>query len=246
MLAMIIGDNMEISVDHINLINKFNSKFRIIRTIFGDSHENTKFMDFHKDIGFPTFDYVRLRTLGLCTEEIKRKNIPGSVAEAGVFLGYFSVALNNLLPERRLYLYDTFNGFPEDDINNEIDPELARNASWYKSINENSRKINLIEFITQRLPYPGNAIFRQGYFPDSAINENNEKFCMVSIDMDLYTPTLAALKFFYPRLCKGGYIFVHDGIIPGVKRAIQEFEKIYDFPPMAPICDPVVSYIFCK
>ena len=37
-----------------------------------------------------------------------------------------------------------------------------------------------------------------------------EKFAFVSLDTDLYKPTLAGLEFFWPRMSKGGFIFIHD------------------------------------
>ncbi|RYD92058.1 MAG: methyltransferase, partial [Sphingobacteriales bacterium] len=52
------------------------------------------------------------------------------------------------------------------------------------------------------------------------------RFCLVSIDADLYDPILAGLRFFYPRLDKGGAIMVHDynnSEYPGARQAVHEF-----------------------
>ena len=48
---------------------------------------------------------------------------------------------------------------------------------------------------------------------------------MVSLDADLYISTLAALKFFYPRLSPGGVIFIHDYNYKweGIRKAVAEF-----------------------
>lgn len=40
------------------------------------------------------------------------------------------------------------------------------------------------------MPYPKNCIIRKDYFLDTA-KEDNEKFCFVNIDMDLYAPVKA-------------------------------------------------------
>ena len=59
------------------------------------------------------------------------------------------------------------------------------------------------------------------------------------LDADLYKPTRAGLEFFYPRMSKGGYIFLHDYTSSesnyAVSRAADEFladkpEKIIEIP----------------
>ena len=32
----------------------------------------------------------------------------------------------------------------------------------------------------------------------------------VMLDVDLYRPALEVLRFFYPRMVRGGYFFMHD------------------------------------
>ena len=55
----------------------------------------------------------------------------------------------------------------------------------------------------------------------------DEKFCFVLIDLDLYKPTLEGLNFFYPKILRGGYLFVHDYNSPesnyAGSRAVNEF-----------------------
>lgn len=54
----------------------------------------------------------------------------------------------------------------------------------------------------------------------------NERFVFVSLDVDLYIPTLEGLRAFYPRLSRGGYIFVHDYSNDGwrgIMKAVGEF-----------------------
>lgn len=50
----------------------------------------------------------------------------------------------------------------------------------------------------------------------------------VSLDFDLYNPTLEGLRFFYPRMLKHGVILVDDYFLPGylgIPNAINDFEK---------------------
>ena len=65
------------------------------------------------------FDYVRLATLELISHEIRKKNLKGNVAELGVYKGKFARYINLYFKERKLYLFDTFKGFDERDIDTE-------------------------------------------------------------------------------------------------------------------------------
>jgi O-methyltransferase len=56
---------------------------------------------------------------------------------------------------------------------------------------------------------------------------------LVSLDVDLYKPTLAGLNYFYPRLVKGGCIFIHDynnRRYKGVRSAVEEFTDAAGLP----------------
>lgn len=236
----------DISLDIINDINSSSKEWTIIHRCFRDiGRTRAKFLEARAKLGYPHHDYVRLRTLGLCAEEIYKNGVEGDVAEAGVFRGFFSSALSELFSDRMLYLYDTFAGFDERDIEAESSPDETRNKSWYVHINKMSSSVDLIADIKSRLPHPEKAIFRKGYFPDSAVDDVNRKFCFVSLDMDIYKPTLAGLEFFWPKMISGGYIFLHDGKFDGVQRAISAFRQEKGIP-VVPICDPVETYILCK
>src|ERR1041385_1300392 len=56
-------------------------------------------------------DFVRYAALELCSNEIKANNLQGDVAEVGVYKGEFAKRLNQLFPAKKLYLFDTFEGF---------------------------------------------------------------------------------------------------------------------------------------
>lgn len=47
---------------------------------------------------------------------VKLKKIQGNVAECGVNLGEFAYYINKYFSDRKFYLFDTFEGFPERDM----------------------------------------------------------------------------------------------------------------------------------
>ncbi len=157
-----------------------------------------------------------------CLEKIalifEDKKIEGAVAELGVYRGDFAKCINRVFPNRKLYLFDTFEGFQEEDMKYEIENRLL--------LNEVGKLTNTsVELVLNRMPYPENCIIKKGYFPDTA-DGLKEKFAFVNIDADLYKPVLAGLEYFWPRMVENGYIFVHDYFsfsYAGAKKAIEEF-----------------------
>lgn len=160
-------------------------------------------------------------------EVIYEKGIRGNIGEGGVFEGRFSRVLSENFPDRKLYMFDTFEGFDsrdvEYDINNNLSIEIKSGLySSSKSVNE----------VVQSLSHPENAIVKKGYFPESA-KDVSDTFVFVNLDFDLYKPTIEGLKFFYPQMVNGGVILVHDyfnapGIIEdnryfGIRKACDEF-----------------------
>ncbi len=157
------------------------------------------------------FDPVRDHAIAMALATIEREDIGGDLAEVGVFRGETSELIHKLVPDRTLYLFDSFEGFPED---------LAMEGD--KRFIETSE-----EFVRSRLGPSERVVIRKGFFPDTAKGLEDKEFAFVMLDADLYETTLAGLEFFYPRSPSGGYIFAHDFNNPesdhGVSRAVQEF-----------------------
>jgi O-methyltransferase len=70
---------------------------------------------------------------------------------------------------------------------------------------------------------------RAGFFPETVVGLEAERFAFVVLDVDKYQATLSGLDFFYPRLVRGGYCFLHDynneESERGVSRALGTFLK---------------------
>lgn len=154
-------------------------------------------------------DPVRYGALAL---ETVRQHVPGCLAEVGVYKGDASHFLHLALPDRRLYLFDTFEGFPDEDLEGGAD-ERFRDTS--------------LPYVKARLGDTENVIFREGHFPDTTQGLEDERFAFVLLDLDLFAPTKAGLEFFYPRMAAGGYFILHDYNSPesnyAVSRAADEF-----------------------
>jgi O-methyltransferase len=176
-------------------------------------------------------DYVRLSCLELAANEIELHNIPGSVAELGVYRGDFAADINKVFKTRKLYLFDTFEGF--DDRNKKAEVE-----SSFSSADQDFSDTSA-DYVLSKIPYKANCEIRKGFFPETA-KGLNDTFAFVSIDTDLYEPIYDGLNFFYPLLAKGGYIFVHDfsnDEYKGAREAVKRFcnEQGIGYVPIADI-----------
>lgn len=152
------------------------------------------------------------------------KNVNGAVAECGVLRGNFAGILNLHFNDRKLYLFDTFEGFDEQDIEAEKNAEAQE---WLFEFGAKEIYANGSEILALlRCPYKENVEIRKGYVPNTFEGLENVKFCFVNLDMDLYQPTINALDFFYDKLEANGMILLHDYFqpkLPGIKQAVDEF-----------------------
>ena len=144
------------------------------------------------------------------------------VAEAGVYKGAFAAVINRVFPERKLYLFDTFEGFSQQDIEQEMRMEKAVNPLSQQSYFSETAE----DIVMRKMVHPQNVVIKKGYVPNT-FEGIEEEFCFVNLDMDLYKPTIEALEWFWPRMVKGGGILVHDFYndysFPNLKRAVMEF-----------------------
>lgn len=214
MLVLLTSDNEDIYselrwqllqvVDFENIVDIFSYSAYYDRNVFND--DAGKFSDF------------RIAALYSASKEIYFHNVDGAIAECGVSRGDFAKYINRFMPDRKLYLFDTFGDFLEEDITME---ETQENLFRLEG---NLRDISA-EQIIENIGHHANIVIRKGHFPETAQGLENEKFAFVSLNMDLYMQMFAGLEFFYPKMSPGGYIFIHDFKIglSGVRKAVEEF-----------------------
>lgn len=178
-------------------------------------------------------DYARLATLELLCRRLS--DVPGAAAELGVYRGFFARCINQLLPHRKLYLFDSFEGFGATAPASESFQAAHRNTAVHK--------------VLAIMPHPEQVTVKPGFFPDS-LEGLEERFCLVSLDVDFYQTTLDGLRYFWPRLEKGGYLLLHDWgspKLPGVAEALASYEReIGQRIPAVPLCDVGGSLVLCK
>ena len=164
-------------------------------------------------------DKVRFYNFWFQIERLKKDHIAGAFAEVGVYKGETAKMIHLMDPTRKFYLFDTFDGFAKKDLALE---------------NQEDENLKTIDFsdtteaaVTGFIGGNENIKVIPGYFPETTAKIPEESFAFVHLDADLYQPTLTGLRYFYPKLAKGGVIIVHDynHNWEGVRKAVDEFRE---------------------
>ena len=121
---------------------------------------------------------ARVAVMRLLSEQIYQLDIPGNVAELGVFRGEFSSLISAAFPDRKIHLFDTFEGFSEKDITIEASGNLSRAKTGDFSSTD-------IDSVIHVMPDPTRTVIHKGWFPDTFSDVRDETFCFVSLDADL-------------------------------------------------------------
>lgn len=182
--------------------------------------------------------------------------VKGSIIECGVYKGFGLMSwakLSAMLePEnltRRIYGFDTFGGFPslsDKDANKAAMPEVGGLAA------DSSDELNALidEYDKDRfLGHIDKVHLIQGDVAETIpafIKDNPHVLVsLLFLDLDLYEPTMAALKHFVPRMPKGAIIAfdeLDNPIWPGETAALLEGLNIKDLELKRFDWDPYIAY----
>jgi O-methyltransferase len=153
----------------------------------------------------------------------------GDVCEFGVAQGATSSMLAGELlnTDRRLWLYDSFEGLPaptpEDVLIDDVLSlgSMAAYEGWMAYGEEHVR-----ERLAQ-LGFPDEQVVIRKGFVTADMSERHlpDCVCFAYVDFDLYAPIRDALTLLHPRVSVGGWIIVDDygHLSAGAKQAADEF-----------------------
>jgi hypothetical protein len=162
--------------------------------------------------------------------------VKGSIVECGVFRGFSLMSwakLSSILePEnltRRIYGFDSFNGFPSVSNNDRTGSGIAEvgdfQTSSYDELIELLRVYDQDRFLGH---IPKVQLIRgdaSKTIPEFVQQNRHLLVSMLFIDLDLYEPTKAALEHILPRMPKGSIVAfdeLDNPIWPGETEALLE------------------------
>jgi O-methyltransferase len=179
----------------------------------------------------------RLYAMYKATDYVVKGSISGDIVECGVWRGgsMMMAALTLLargVTNRRLFLFDTFEGLPKPDKEKDIDlwghsnyDEWTRHrlsdtsSDWaYASLDEVRRNMESTGYPMDQI------VFVKGMVQDTIIDNLPEAIALLRLDTDWYDSTVCEMRHLYPRVSEQGVLIADDyGHLKGQRQAIDEY-----------------------
>lgn len=168
----------------------------------------------------------RLDNIKHCVVNVLQRNVPGDLAEAGVWRGGASIFMRAVLKaygdaDRKVWLADSFQGLPKPDADNYpadrndtlwMFPQLAVSIDTIKA---NFSRYGLLDDQVQFLP---------GWFRDTLPTAPIDRLAVLRLDGDMYESTIVALQSLHHKVSPGGFVIVDDyNSVPGCHQAVDDF-----------------------
>lgn len=175
----------------------------------------------------------RLYALHRAAHRLARARIGGAIVECGIYKGgSLALVLATLVEleatEREVFVYDTFQGFPEGIEDRDYRGRVLTREAWVTEPFLAVAQANLA-----RTGYPAQRIrLIEGRVEATIPAQAPPEIAQLHLDTDYYGSTLHELEHLYPRLASGGLLFIDDyGHFEGCRRAVDEyFGRIPDAP----------------
>ncbi len=177
--------------------------------------DDTEFNSLHEKIRNHTLvDRVRCFSLHNLAREIR--DLPGDVLEIGVWRGGTSGILTTCLPEKTIFLADTFEG-------------VIKSSDWEHyndGAHSNTNTYIVEELLTEKLKVSNYRILK-GIFPDDTGEMvASRQWSLVHIDVDVYLSAKEAFHFVWDRVVLGGVVVFDDygffSACGGIRKLIEE------------------------
>jgi Macrocin-O-methyltransferase (TylF) len=179
----------------------------------------------------------RLYAMYKATEYVSRAAIPGCIVECGVWRGgSMMLAALTLLrlgdTERKLILFDTFEGLPKPNQQEDIDiwghsayDEWTRHQRSDTSSDWACASLDEVRQNMVSTGYPvENLIFVKGMVQETLPQNRPNAVSLLRLDTDWYESTVCELQNLYPVLSNSGVLIVDDyGHLRGQRKAVDEY-----------------------
>jgi len=174
---------------------------------------------------------MRFHTLMQAVKRVTNRQVSGDVVECGCWRGHSSHMIASALAASdwsgHFLIFDSFEGGLSDksaqdrtQLGDTSPEETLRQKRLFAS-DQDAVAAVLSPFAFVEL--------HKGWIPEvfeQTADLGSRRFALVHIDVDLYDPILASLRFFAPRMSEGGIIVIDDyanSHFPGATTAVDEF-----------------------
>jgi predicted O-methyltransferase YrrM len=153
-----------------------------------------------------------------------QQQLPGDVIECGIYRGVTSILMAKLMDLRqsnkKLFLFDSFQGLPEPDRQVDASARFQKGA-WAASRQE-------VEALLVKYKVAQRCVIHEGWFSQTLPKLNGaQQFCFAYIDADLHASTMDCLKHIWKRMGPNAVAVFDDYHHPsgGVRKALDEWVR---------------------
>ena len=179
---------------------------------------------FSEDSCSGTLELERLRQIAW---DVGRRGVPGDIVECGVMNGGSAAVLASGLPNRKLWLYDSFEGLPKP-----TSQDGPRARTWKGRCRGSETRVRT----ALSLAGVDNLMLVKGWYVDTLKERTKpapEKVALLHIDADWFDSVLLSLERFYDSIIDGGVVVLGDfGYWEGCREAFYVFCLMYRLEPL--------------
>jgi O-methyltransferase len=174
---------------------------------------------------------ARLDNLEYCITSALQRNVPGDLVETGVWRGGAAIFMRAVLRaygdvERKVWLADSFEGFPKPDEDNY--PADRDSNLWtlqQLSVSLDNVKANFARYglLDERVN------FLPGWFSETLPTAPIDRIAVLRLDGAMYESTIVALRSLYQKVSPGGFVIIDDyNYVPQCQQAVDDFRREED------------------
>lgn len=173
-------------------------------------------------------DQVSEQEITVILRELSKipQSIPGDVVEFGCYVGTTSVFILDALQgaDRRLWLYDSFDGLPE-----KTDEDISAAGEHFKKGELRASRKQLEQNIRKfdRSSY----VIKKAWFSELSKKDIPEHIVLAFLDGDYFESITTPLRLIWDHLVPGGIVIVDDydnPALPGAAKSVQQWAVSHD------------------
>lgn len=216
-------------------IVKLGRAYNIAGTPIDIEHDNDFISLYDRCSGLTLAQVENVYAIHQAVKHVVRAGVPGDFVECGVWRGggammMASTLLQQGVNDRRLYLYDTYEGMSAPTAKDVDLHGVAASARMTKSkrVAESIWAYVPLDEVKRNLArtgYPADLItYVKGRVEETIPATMPARIALLRLDTDFYESTLHNLKHLYPLLNRGGILIIDDyGHWQGAKTAVDEY-----------------------
>jgi hypothetical protein len=170
----------------------------------------------------------RLDDLQACVESVVADSVAGDFIEAGSWRGGASLFMRAVLdtldgPQRRVWVADSFQGFPRPEGGADHGYDLSADLAGVDFL---AVPLEEVKAAFARFGCEQGVEFVPGFFQDTLPGLKGRTWSIIRLDGDTYDSIRVALDSLYAGLARGGYVIVDDYLsLDQCREAVEDFRR---------------------